>query len=109
MRIRFKTDGGFAYLPGLNRPVTIDTGKLSEEEAGKMEQLVEAAGFFELPETPEPRRGADLREYTISVSSSGREHTVKLVDPIEEPPVWELVEYLRSKARGSRPTPRDTS
>ena len=102
MLITFKTDGGFAYLPGLNRPITIDTGELSEEEAGKMEQLVEAAGFFELPETQEPRRGADLREYTISVSYSGRERTVKLVEPIEDASVQALVDHLRMKARRSR-------
>jgi hypothetical protein len=24
MRIQFKTEGGFAYIPGLNKPVTID-------------------------------------------------------------------------------------
>ena len=36
MRLQFKTEGGFAYLPGLNQPVTIDTDGLPPEEAGKL-------------------------------------------------------------------------
>src|SRR5215218_7788597 len=58
MRVRFKMDGGFVYLPARSEPTTIDTDELSEEEAKDLERLIEAAGFFELPETPSPPRGA---------------------------------------------------
>jgi hypothetical protein len=103
MHVQFKTEGGFAYLPGLSKPVTIDTDGLSPEEAGKLERLVEAAGFFELPATPEPpREGADFRTYTISISSSGRGHTVRIVEPVENPQLQALVDYLSEKARESR-------
>jgi len=99
MRVRFEMEGGVVYLaPG--GPVTIDTDELSAEEAGRLERLVEAAGFFELPETsPPPRGAADYFEYTISVRSPGRSHTVHLIDPIEDPDVQALVEYLEAKAR----------
>ena len=112
MRVRFKTEGGFVYLPGLSQPVTFDTDGLSPEEAGKLERLVEAAGFFGLPATSEPPRGgADSRTYTISISSSGRSHTVRIVEPVENPQLQALVDYLSEKARdlraGSRS--RDTS
>ena len=100
MRVEFKTDGGFAYLPGLNQPFTIDTGELSAQEAGELERLMEAARFFNLPETPEPRCGAaDVRRYTISVSSPERGHTVHLEEPIEDANVQALVDYLRAKTR----------
>jgi hypothetical protein len=103
MRVQFKTEGGFAYLPGLSQPVTIDTDGLSPEEAGKLERLVEAAGFFGLPATSEPPRGgADMRSYTISISSSGRSHTARIVEPIENPQLQALVDYLSEKARQSR-------
>jgi len=103
MRVQFKTDGGFAYLPGLSKPVTIDTDGLTPEEAGKLERLVEAAGFFELPATSDPPRGgADLRTYTISVTSSGRGHTVRIVEPVENPQLQALVDYLSEKARELR-------
>jgi hypothetical protein len=110
MRVQFKTEGGFAYLPGLSQPVTIDTDVLSPEEAGKLERLVEAAGFFGLPATSgPPRGGADLRTYTISVSSSGRSHTVKVVEPVENPQLQALVDYLGEKARESRAGSRGSS
>jgi hypothetical protein len=108
MRVRFKTEGGFAYLPGLSQPVTIDADELSPEEAAKLERLVEAAGFFGLPATSEPPRGsADSRSYTISISSSGRSHTARIAEPVENPQLRTLIDYLSEKARelraGSRP------
>ena len=107
MRVQFKTEGGFAYLPGLSQPVTIETDGLSPEEAGKLERLVEAAGFFELPATSDPPRGgADFRSYTISISSSGRSHTVRIVEPVENPQLQALVDYLSEKARELRAGPR---
>jgi hypothetical protein len=103
MRVQFKTEGGFAYLPGLSKPVTIDADRLSPEEAGKLERLVEAAGFFDLPTTSDqPRSGADVRSYTISISSSGRDHAVSIVEPIENPQLQALVDFLGEKARDLR-------
>lgn len=107
MRVQFKTEGGLAYLPGLSQPVTFDTDGLSPEEAGKLERLVEAAGFFELPATSDPPPGgADLRSYTISISSSGRSHTVRIVEPIDNPQLQALVDHLSEKARELRAGPR---
>lgn len=100
MRVEFKTEGGFAYFPGLNQPVTMDTGELSTQEADELERLIEVARFFDLPETPASRRGtADGRRYTISVSSPERSHTVRVEDPIEDANVQALVGYLRAKTR----------
>ena len=106
MRVRFKIDGGFVYLPARSEPTTIDTDELSEEEAKELERLIEAAGFFQLPETSSPPRGAaDYRRYTISVTIPERGHTVQLTDPIEDPHLLALVEYLEAKARESLPAP----
>jgi hypothetical protein len=100
MRVRFNMDGGFVYLPTRSEPVTIDTDDLPAEEAKELERLIEAAGFFELPETSLPPHGAaDYLRYTISVMSPEHSHTVHLADPIEDPEVQALVEYLEAKAR----------
>jgi hypothetical protein len=100
MRVRFNMDGGFVYLPARSEPVTIDTEDLPAEEAKELERLIEAAGFFKLPETSLPPRGAaDYLRYTISVMSPEHSHTVHLADPIEDPEVQALVEYLEAKAR----------
>ena len=100
MRVRFKMDGGFVYLPARSEPTTIDTEELPEEEAKELERLIEAAGFFDLPETSAPPRGgADYLRYTISVTTPERSHTVHLTDPIEDPRVQALVEYLEDKTK----------
>jgi hypothetical protein len=105
MRVQFKTDGGFVYLPARSEPVTIDTDELPAEEADELNRLIEAAGFFDLPEASAPTSGAaDYLEYTISVTTAERSRTVRLTDPIEDPDVQALVEYLEAKARESRTT-----
>jgi hypothetical protein len=99
MRVRFEMEGGFVYLaPG--EPLTVDTDDLPAEEAGELERLIGAAHFFDLPETtPPPAGAADYFRYTISVTGSEGSHTVVLTDPIEDPDVQALVEYLEAKAR----------
>ena len=100
MRVQFKMDGGFVYLPERSAPVTIDTDSLPAAEANELERLLEAADFFDLPETSLPPRGAaDYLRYTISVTSPEHSHTVSLTDPIEDPHVQALVECLEAKAR----------
>jgi hypothetical protein len=99
MRIEYEKDGGFAYFPGLHRPVTIDTDGLSAEEAKEIKRLIEAAGFFDLPaSSPPPRGAADYFQYTISVTAPQYRHTVRLTDPIRDPNVQALVNYLNEKA-----------
>ena len=100
MRVEFKTDGGFFYLPDRGEPVTIDTADLPAEEAEELRRLIEAANFFDLPEASAPPRGAaDYLRYTISVTDPQHSHTVHLSDPIQDPDVQALVEYLEAKAR----------
>jgi hypothetical protein len=98
MRVRFKMDGGFVYLPARSKPTTIDTEDLPAEEAKELERLIEAAGFFELPETSSPPGGgADYLRYTISATTPEHSHTVHLTDPIEDPHLQALVEYLETQ------------
>ena len=55
--------------------MTIDTDELPAEEANELERLIEAADFFELPETsPPPRGAADYLRYTISVTRRAQPH-----------------------------------
>jgi hypothetical protein len=42
MRIQFKTEGGFAYFPGLSQPTTINSEDLSTAEARHLQKLVQA-------------------------------------------------------------------
>ena len=104
MRIEFKTEGGIAHFPGLSRPVVIDSEALAQQDAGELKRLVEAARLFERPIVAgAPRQGAaDYRQYTISVEEGGRQHTVQLVDPVEDPSLQQLLRFLQTKAREFR-------
>ena len=105
MRVRYKTDGGFVYLPARSEPVTIDTDELPAEEANELERLIEAAGFFDLPETAAPPRGAaDYLQYTVSVTGPEHSHTVRFTDPIGDSHLGALVDYLERKASELRRT-----
>lgn len=107
MIIDFESEGGFAHLPGLSRPLRIDTAELSEEQADQLKGLVEHARFFEQP--PEvggpPPGAADLRSYTITVSDGDRTHTVRTSDALADPALRNLLQHLIS-ARGSSASSR---
>jgi hypothetical protein len=104
MRIEFTTEGGIAHFPGLSRPVVIDSATLSEEENGELKRLLEAARFFARPSvTATPRRGAaDYRQYTITVDDGERRHSVNMIDPVEDPTLQQLLQFLQTKARALR-------
>jgi hypothetical protein len=104
VRIHFKREGGLAYFPGLSKPVTIDANQLPKEEEQELERLLESAGFFDLPTAPPPQRGgaADAFQYTITVESGGKQHTVRVSDPVENPDLQKLIDFIQTKAKSPR-------
>lgn len=107
MRITLQTDGGFAYLPGLAAPVTVDTDAVSSEEAGRWRDLIGAANVWDLPDPTVPvipRRPAsagpkrDQRMYTLTVEEGSHRRTLRFSDPVlaELAP---LVHELMARAR----------
>ncbi len=102
MRIQLTMEGGIAYFPGLSKPITIDSDTLPKQESDELKRLVNATRFFDLPtamSTPAPG-AADYRQYTITIDDDGKQHTVHLTDPIEDPNLQALLAYLKTR----RPT-----
>jgi hypothetical protein len=99
MRIQLKIDGGLAYFPGLSKPITIDSDTLPAQEADKLKQLLDAAHFFDLPPVLNaPAAGAaDYHQYTITVADGSKHHTVQLTDPIADPNLQALLNYLKTR------------
>ncbi len=95
MRIEFTRSGGFA---GMRLSRTFDTGQLPEEEARQLDQLVDAANFFSLPETLESG-GADKFQYKISIERDGKAHTVQADERAAPPPLGSLIKKLEASAR----------
>jgi len=101
VRIHFQTEGGFAYFPGLSKPVTVDTASLPSADAAELEGLVHAARFFDQPaQMGSPGAGAaDYRTYTISVEDAGQSHTIRAIEPVGDPSVQALIDALRVRQR----------
>jgi hypothetical protein len=104
LRIEFKMEGGFAHFPGLSKPVRIDADQLSREESAQLEQLVQKARFFDLPgKVNVARKGAaDYYQYTITIQMGKQSHTIKLVDPVEDTNLNELLLFLKKKSKETR-------
>src|ERR671933_2540178 len=100
MRVHFRAEGGFAHIPGLSRTVTIDTSELPPGEAAHLEQLIESARFFALPNEVDPLHAApgraDHRTYSITVEEAGASHAVRCSEPITDSRLHALVAYLRT-------------
>ncbi|NJK44528.1 MAG: hypothetical protein HC933_09770 [Pleurocapsa sp. SU_196_0] len=68
------------------------------EDARGVRDCLEAAGFFELPETQsEPL--ADARMYTISADDGTRRKTVQFSDPLPDAHLETLISLVRRLAR----------
>jgi hypothetical protein len=97
MKITLKQDGGFAYVPALSAPVTIDTEDIDPEEASELESLVRGSHFFERGPSKKVAAGAaDYRTYTLTVQDGSRVHTVKLRDPITDADLERLVSRVKA-------------
>lgn len=105
MKITFKMDGGFAHIPALSGPHTIDTTQQAPQAANELEALVRECNFFELPAQANtaPKGAADNRRYTITIEDGSRIHTVHLADPVADVHLNKLVSQLRTKATPSKP------
>ncbi|MCB1826531.1 MAG: hypothetical protein KDJ54_18915 [Candidatus Competibacteraceae bacterium] len=97
MKITIEINGGFAPLPALSRPITIDTTTLNPQLVRQLESLVRDAAFFDRPAfiNTTAKGAADYRTYTITVQDGPRVHTVSLTDPISDPSLEQLVSHLQ--------------
>ncbi len=100
MLIQFQMEGGIAYFPGLNKPSMIDSDQLPKQEADELIRLVTASHFFALQAVVgTPAAGAaDYRQYTITIEDAGKQHTVRITDPIEDSNLQALVTNLRTRS-----------
>jgi len=99
MRVELQTDGGVAYFPGLNKPIVVDSGELPNQQAARLQQLIDTARFFELPAASRalPKGAVDMRRYTITVEDGRRRRTVRLNDPVEDRHLQALIEFLQDQ------------
>lgn len=93
MLVRIERTGGFG---GLRKQVVVDSKKLSVEDAEKLQQDINTAKFFELPEKfPLPEHGADYFVYRITVETENKKHTVEVTEPMIPDTLRPLVSRLK--------------
>src|SRR5262245_47588354 len=111
MHVQFKTAGGLAHFPGLSAPLTLDSSTLSEADCRTLENLVEAAHFFDLPAQVglRPPGAADMRQYTITITDQGRSHTVQISESMAPPALQQLLEFLQAQEKAQRRATRAAS
>jgi hypothetical protein len=105
MKINFEMSGGFAHIPALSGPFTIDTAQIDPQAANQIESLVREARFFDqAAQVGTVAKGAaDYRTYNITVEDGPRVHTIQLTDPIKDANLGRLVSQLRSMVRPLKP------
>jgi hypothetical protein len=101
MHIHFERSGGLA---GLRLTTTVDSATLSSDDARKLQELIGTAQFFSLPamltaKTP----GADRFQYTLTVETQGRQHTITVDEGAAPPTLRPLLNWLTTAAKTRKP------
>lgn len=97
MRISFERSGGFA---GMRLRGTIDSDTLPPEEARKLREMVDAAGFFDLPPSITTEKpGPDRFQYKLTIETESRRHTVFVEEEVASKELRALLSYVTMLAR----------
>jgi hypothetical protein len=97
MRIRLERSGGFA---GVKLSSSVDTEKLSPDDARQLRKIVEGATFFELPNVIKSSRPIpDRFLYRIQIEEGGRTKEVEVDEASLPNQLKPLVERLLEAAR----------
>jgi hypothetical protein len=97
MRVQFERSGGFT---GMYQAATVDTETLPPEEGRQLRALVEATGFFQLPEEITGSPGeVDRFFYTLTVETKGKRHTVRTGEAAAPAALRALIDWLTKAVR----------
>lgn len=99
MRIEVVTEGGFAALPGLQKPLVLDCAALPADVATRCDELVhELAAAPHVTAAPAALR--DGRRYTIKIETGGQTLALAASDTAMSPAFRALLDLAR--AHGTR-------
>lgn len=98
MRLALSRFGGLIGLAGPT--VTVDTDSLDHDAASRLRNLLDRAGFFELPDEIEsPRATPDAFSYELTVTDGEREKSVSFDYESAPEPLRQLANAVRAAAR----------
>jgi hypothetical protein len=102
--ITLERSGGFAAIPGLSRPIVLDTDGLPTAVAAELERLADAVleAADRLPAvSPPPCGAADFRTLRLRVEVGGQAHTWRFTDAVQEARPSALVALVAAVERHS--------
>lgn len=100
MRVELNTEGGFAAIPGLAKPVSVDAADLSSDLSKELQRLVNSALAEKAPAGSVKRSPVpDGRRYRISVQRGGSRDEVEADDPVTPPAFDALMDFVRANGR----------
>lgn len=99
MRIELVTEGGFAALPGLKRPVVLDSATLPQAEAAQCERLARELAAAPVSFAPPPAM-RDGRRYRLTLHCGERPVTCVAADQAMSASFHALLQIV--KAHGQR-------
>jgi hypothetical protein len=98
MHVRLMISGGLVYSAGVAHPLTLNTESLSTTDEAQLRQLLAEAHFWKLPpKDPAAAPPVDIRSYDLTVEESGKTQSVRLIDPVEEPHLHALLEFIKQR------------
>ncbi|PSB24198.1 hypothetical protein C7B82_27930 [Stenomitos frigidus ULC18] len=95
MQITLERSGGFTGMP---LTITVDTAKLSPDNAARLRHLVEAADFFRLPDRVSTPAQPDRFEYTVTIQEGTQKHTITVGEAAIPEPLKPLLHWLMETA-----------
>jgi hypothetical protein len=100
LRVTLQIDGGFAYLPGLARPIALNAAQLGEEHSAQLQRLCESACAV-APKRKASRSASvpDSRRYRLTVESGDSRREVTAADPVDAPAIAELIAFVEKHGR----------
>ena len=97
MRIDLERSGGFA---GIRQISSVSTDDMPEDEARQVANLVDGAGFFELPSVIRSTApGADRFQYKITVEGEHGTHVVQVDEAAVPARLQPVLDWMKSFAR----------
>lgn len=99
MKISFERSGGFA---GMHVLANFDLDEMQPDDASLLEELVNSADFFNIPETRNLNATPDGFQYIVTVEHQEVQHTLYLGEGEMPEEVRPLLEELSLLARSHR-------
>lgn len=99
MHLTIQRTGGFTGIPLIK---SIDSAALSASEMSHLQQLIEKAGFFELPAVIPSLPQPDRFEYQIVIEQNGKKHSVTVAEQALPAELKLLLGWLMSIGRSAK-------